>query len=347
MISFDVTKTDAAGHSSGLTRVGRRLRAELGGSATAVTWGEGDWAATAGGWFLTPELFSEEERPGFGEFLAARKRPCAAIFYDAIPLRFPNITWPKSVARHPGYLKLLAGFDRVLAISQASRDDLLGFWRWQGITAPPPVDILTLGSDFEPGPRTDAGRSLAASGRTKDLAPPSLLCVGILEPRKNQSFLLDVCADLWTEGLRFELNVVGRVNPHFGRPLAARLSALGRKFPGLRFHRAADDATLTRLYGQARASVFPTLAEGCGLPVLESLWRGVPCVCSDLPVLLENAAGGGCLPVAVNDHTAWKSALKKILTDDAFQGSLAAEACSRPLPTWSDAARQILSVCSP
>ena len=94
---------------------------------------------------------------------------------------------------------------------------------------------------------------------------------------------------------------------------------------------------------RARASLFPTIAEGCGLPLLESLWQGVPSVCSDLPVLMENASGGGCLPVAVSDHTAWKAALKQILTDDALHARLVHEAVTRPLPTWKEAAAQIAS----
>jgi glycosyltransferase involved in cell wall biosynthesis len=87
--------------------------------------------------------------------------------------------------------------------------------------------------------------------------------------------------------------------------------------------------------------VFPTIAEGCGLPLLESLWMGVPCVCSDLPVLRENAEDGGCLAVAANDHAAWKSALRAIVSDSALHARLTGEAISRPLPTWTDAARAL------
>jgi glycosyltransferase involved in cell wall biosynthesis len=339
MIAFDVTKTAGSAHLSGLTRVGRRLQAALGAAAAPVRWREGDWAETPGGWFVTTEIFSEEERPGFTAFLASRRRRCAAVFHDAIPLRLPNVTWPQSVARHPSYLKLLAGFDRVWAVSAASRADLLGFWRWLGITAPPPVEVLHLGADFEGGTRADR-TAPAPPGK-----PPSLLCVGILEPRKNQIFLLEVCDELWAEGRRFELHVVGRVNPHFGAGTVNRLQVLGRKRSGLHYHRAADDIALLELYGAARASVFPTVAEGCGLPLLESLWRGVPCVCSDLPVLRENADGGGCLPAAVNDRTAWKTALRSILTDDALHRRLSREAATRPLPTWADAAAQIRTGC--
>jgi glycosyltransferase involved in cell wall biosynthesis len=190
---------------------------------------------------------------------------------------------------------------------------------------------MTHGADFNRAPRVR--RSGGEAGR-----PKSILCVGILEPRKNQELLLDVCEALWSEGLAFELNLVGRINPHFGRPIAERTRALAKKYPGLRYHEAASDATVEELYAKARISAFPTIAEGCGLPLLESLWMGVPCVCSDLPVLRENADGGGCLPVAVNDRAAWTQALRRVLTDDALVARLTAETAERKLPTWAEAA---------
>jgi glycosyltransferase involved in cell wall biosynthesis len=169
------------------------------------------------------------------------------------------------------------------------------------------------------------------------------LCVGILEPRKNQMFLLDVCEALWAAGVDFELHFVGRVNPHFGRPVAARLKALRKAQPRAHHHEAASDALMHRLYAAARATAFPTIAEGCGLPVLESLWKGRPCVCSDLPVLREIAGGGGCVMVPPNDLAAWTGALRTVLTDDAAWRRLAAEAAARPLPVWADTARTLLA----
>lgn len=335
MIFLDTTRTGAAGHRSGLTRVGRRLLETLGPRAVATRW-DGALRAPApppatAGWFLTPELFSEEERPGFAAFLAAQAGRSAAVFHDAIPLRHPHITWPQSVARHPGYMKLLASFARIWAVSRASREELLGFWRWQGVTQPPPVEVLALGADFDGAARVRSRP--APAGR------PRLLCLGILEPRKNQAFLADVCDDLWTAGLDFELHIVGRTNPHFGPPIRARLESLRRTRPGrVLLHGAADDDAVAALFAAARATVFPTLAEGCGLPLLESLWRGVPCVCSALPVLRENADGGGCLAVPTGDRAAWREALAAILTDDALADRLGTAAMQRPLPTWADTA---------
>ena len=339
MIFFDVTKSGGAGHRSGLLRVSARLAEELGDSMRAVSWPTWDRKRGAADWFLTAELFSEEERLGIAEFLATRPGRTAAIFHDAIPLKLPHITWPQSVARHPGYMKLLARFDRVWAVSAASRAELLGFWRWQGIENPPPVEVLALGADFVRAPRVTTG-----DRRPRTAA---LVSVGILEPRKNQALLLDVAETLWREGLGFELNLVGRVNPHFGRPLEKRIKAMARVFPGLRYRAAADDATVAALYAGARASVFPTIAEGCGLPLLESLWQGVPCVCSDLPVLRENADGGGCLAVATDDRAAWLDALRRVLTDDALVARFRTEATTRTLPTWAAAAEKIRAALSP
>lgn len=342
MIYFDVTKTGDAGHKSGLMRVSQRLLEELGVGARPVRWEAGGFVRADGrdealefgasDWLLTAELFCEAERPGLWAWL--ERRPCraAAIFHDAIPIKLPHITWPQSVSRHPEYMKMLARVDRVWAVSQTSRADLLGWWRWQGVPVMPPVEVLALGADFGHTPRAKS----AAEGRA-----PGLLCVGIIEPRKNQDFLLDVCDSLWAEGLEFDLHVVGRVNPHFGEKVLARMRRLQETRIGLRYHAAASDQKVLQLYGTVRAAVFPTVAEGCGLPLIESLWMGVPCVASDLPVLRENAEGGGCLLAAVGDSRAWKEALTVMLTEELRVQILSQEAVRRPLPLWSEAARTL------
>ena len=344
MIYFDVTKAAAAKHRSGLIRVSGRLRDELGNAAMEVVWRERAWRRVSDGalalltledWLLSAELFSEEERPGFWEFVRAPRCRTAAIFHDAIPVQHPHITWPQSVARHPEYMKMLASFDRVFAVSHASRDDLAGFWRWQGVEARAQLETILWGADFQRGLERPP---VTAKRESKS---PALLCVGIIEPRKNQGFLLDVCEALWAEGLVFELNVVGRVNPHFGKPIRARMDRLAKKWRGLRVHDALSDEGLLALYRNARATVFPTIAEGCGLPLLESLWLGVPCVCSDLPVLQQNAEGGGCVRVPLNDAQAWKQILRRALTDDAWVAELGAQALARKLTTWAQTAETL------
>jgi len=129
------------------------------------------------------------------------------------------------------------------------------------------------------------------------------------------------------------------VNPHFGGPIAKRIAELRVQWPGLRHHADMDDAALVALIRSARATAFASIAEGCGLPVLESLWLGVPCVCSDIDPLIELSAGGGCAVIAGNHLDGWKAGLRQILIDDGFRGRLATEAVHRTLPTWAGAAR--------
>jgi len=343
MIYYDTTKMAAAKQRSGLTRVSARLREEFGGTITEVAWHgirrafvtgkeQTPVAFAATDWLLTVELFSTSERPGFGDFVGHPPCRLAAMFHDAIPLRWPHITWPQSVQRHPEYMKLLAGFDRVFAISEASRRDLTGFWRWQGVTPRAQVDLVELGADFDGSNRVQRDALIPSKGRA------SLLCVGIVEPRKNQAFLLEVAEALWRDGLDFDLHIVGRVNPHFGKPIEDRMKALARREARFRFHAAARDGELGRLYAASRAVVFPTIAEGCGLPLLEALWRGVPCVCSDLPVLRENADAGGCLVARVNDAADWVAKLRTVLTDMDENRRLQTAAMARTLPRWTETA---------
>ncbi|KXU35867.1 hypothetical protein AXK11_04855 [Cephaloticoccus primus] len=367
-IWYDCTKSARAAHRSGLQRVAGRLRDELGAvSGITVLPSSGlEWAEAARAqqrergnsdgqdWFLTPEVFAPAERPGFAEILAQRPCPMAAIFYDAIPLKIPHVTWPASVARHPAYMKMLASFDLVLAISEASRRELLEYWDWMGLEKRPPVRAISLGADFDGSVRISA-----ASGPTQ---PPVLLCVGILEPRKNQTFLLEQV--IQKVGADFEPHFVGRMNPHFGKPIAAQLARAarasrasgwcrllrrvtgagrkGRSEARVYYHKHLSDEALVQLYARATATLFPTIAEGCGLPVLESLWRGLPCLCSDLPSIREIAAGGGALLLPPNGADAWARAIREIAEGGPLLERLQHEARARPLPTWATTAQQVV-----
>ena len=358
MIYYDVTKMAGARQKSGLTRVSSRLREELGAEVREVTWVRQAFAFAdeparkvefkKQDWLLTVELFSCAERPGFREWMDRHECRTAAFFYDAIPLRFPHVSWPQSVQRHPGHMKMLADFDQVFAISKASQEDLTGFWRWQGVAPRALVSAIEFGADFDGSARVTTPPSAKTGAR------PQLLCVGIIEPRKNQGFLLDACEALWRDGVDFDLHIVGRVNPHFGQPLERRFKHTQRREPRFHFHEAASDATLKKLYREAHAVVLPTQAEGCGLPLLEALWHGVPCVCSDLPVLRENSdgdkpgslGGGGCLTAAVNDLADWQSKLRTVLTDGMAAANLARAAQQRILPRWADSALLLLAALS-
>jgi glycosyltransferase involved in cell wall biosynthesis len=351
MIFFDVTKVAGHSHRSGIVRVSQRLRHELSrlstGGLTEVAWNDRlatfvgavsgqPIAAERTDWVFTPEMFSEHERPGFSAWLMTRPCRVGAVYYDSIPMQYPEFTWPHSVARHPHYLKMLACFDLVVAISNASAREIWSYWDWLGVRTPELISV-TLGADG------------AAPVRTTTVDPAhgqrrSVVMTGILEPRKNQDAVLDAAEDLWDEGLDFSLYFAGRVNPHFGRPVAERIRELHRAGRPVRHLSDLDDGRISEILRAARFSVLPSLAEGCGLPVLESLWAGVPAICSEIPALVETAADGGCDVVPAGNTGALKDAMRTLLTHDDKVRDLSAEACTRRLSTWSDTARGVLSM---
>jgi glycosyltransferase involved in cell wall biosynthesis len=175
----------------------------------------------------------------------------------------------------------------------------------------------------------------------------SVVMIGILEPRKNQAALLDAAEVLWNEGLAFSVTLAGRVNPHFGRPLIVRVRQLQRAGHPVVHATNLNDAAAYSLFARARFTVLPSLAEGFGLPVHESLWNGAPVLCSELPALAEAAAGGGCRLLPVNDTPALVAALRELLTSDEMVEELTRQALTRTLPTWSETARTVLAALSP
>lgn len=164
----------------------------------------------------------------------------------------------------------------VLTLSGDSRDrliDLLGVPPERIIVAYPGIDHALR---VEPGPRT-AG-----------LPAGYALFVGQTEPHKNVQRLVAA----WDLGVPRDLALViagppGRDEPKLneliaGSPARARIFRLGR----------VSEDRLARLYADATCFVFPSLAEGFGLPPVEAMARGVPTAVADAGALPEVTAEG-------------------------------------------------------
>ncbi len=109
----------------------------------------------------------------------------------------------------------------------------------------------------------------------------------------------------------------------------------------MRFDGAVDDATLEEAYAAAAFTVYPSVAEGFGLPVGESVARGVPCICSGRGALGEAARGGGCLTLDTMDATSLESANARLLCSPDERPTLAAAAPARPPRSMADYAREV------
>lgn len=286
---------------------------------------------------IVPEIFSAAVAGN----LSGLPRPCVAVFHDAIPLKLPEYTPQKTVARFPAYLRELLEFDGVAAVSEDSSNALIEYWRWLGVANPPVVRTIPLGIDIPGGdgaPPTKR-RSMPANANEEPL--PIVLCVGSIEGRKNHLALFEACERLWARGQVFELVVVGMARPETAAAALSRMRELQAKGRRLRHEGAADDAALHDAYAACAFSVYPSLMEGFGLPVLESLAHGKPCICSSRGALGESAQGGGCLMLESVDAGSLASAVERLLTQPAEQARLTAEAQRRTFRTWHEYAREL------
>ncbi len=153
-----------------------------------------------------------------------------------------------------------------------------------------------------------AGRDeVAALG----LAPGAyLLTVGRLEPRKNHVRLLQAYAQL--PAPRPRLAIVGQRDFRFDEILRVK-EELGLGDDVL-FLERVEDAALPALYRHARLFVYPTLAEGFGMPVIEAMASGVPVITANTTALPE-VAGDAALLVDPYSIEAIAAALKRVLAD--------------------------------
>lgn len=285
---------------------------------------------------ICPEIFSPAVAAGLAPLFARANGPRVAVFHDAIALRLPEMTPQKTVARFTSYMRELLSFDGIAAVSEDSRRSLLEYWDWLGVPSRPQVSAIPLGVD------PPAAQGPAAPSRGGACAPaPVVLCVGTIEARKNHVALLDACEQLWAGGAVFELRLIGMAQAETGQAALKEIAELRGAGRTLRYDGAVDDATLAAAYRECAFTVYPSLMEGFGLPVLESLANGRPCVCSGQGALGEAARGGGCFTLAEVGAGELVGAISRLLSDPSALATLAAEARARPLRTWAGYAREL------
>ena len=283
---------------------------------------------------LVPEVFSAQVASALPGLLAKVRGPRVALFHDAIALKFPELTPPRTVSRFPAYLIELLAFDGIAAVSDDSRQSLLDYWRWLGVSDCPPVRTLPLGLD-PPAPRS-------VPPKAQEGFPLTLLSVGSLEGRKNHLALLEACERLWQAGRHFRLHLIGLAHPQTGAAALSRLRALQQAGRPIRYDGPVSDACVDLAYASCAFTVYPSICEGFGLPVIESLAHGKPCICSARGALGESAAGGGCVPLAQTDVHALAEAITSLIDDPEFLARLGAQARARRFPSWRDYARKLV-----
>ena len=280
---------------------------------------------------LLPDIFRDSRLKKIPGLISKRGVRSVAIFHDAVALRLPALH-PKPQTKFERYIVSLTNFDLVICVSEASRRHLLELWSELGAT---PVTTVVETWPVEP----IAAGSTGSSKQSRAM----ILCVGSFEARKNHLNLLRAANGLWEAGLEFELELIGRSTGAFGGKVEAELRKLHKSQRPVRWLKQVNDDELDRAYRKCRFTVYPSLMEGFGLPIAESLIHGKPCVCGGNGALGEVAQGGGCLIVDQSNAEAIANGIKTLLLDQAFYSRVCAAARARKFRSWSDYIDKLLT----
>ena len=289
------------------------------------------WRST----YLLPELAIESERTSrlaaLAEFSGNRT---GALGFDCVPITSAETTGSGMGGAFAKNLAALARFDRIAAISAAAATEYRGWRRMlsgAGIAGPGIEDIML---PADAGVVDDAAVARARAELVTD-GLPLLLCVGSHEPRKNHLAVLNAAERLWREGREFCLAFVGG-NSWGSRQFTMELEQLQARGRPVKAISAISDDLLWSGYLLARATVFPSLNEGFGLPVTESLAMGTPVVTSDFGSMREIAAGGGAVLVDPRNDADVARGVAEAMFDDERNAELRAEAAARVDRTWPE-----------
>jgi len=260
-----------------------------------------------------------------------------SCIFDLIPEIWPHACHEATVPRYRAWLRrALLESDAFIAISRTVALELGFYVETRRLPYRPGLKIgwFHCGADL-PAPATRAPRPKIAAAIAAD--GPVFLLVGTIEPRKGHRVALSAFEALWAAGAPARLVIVGR-RGWFEEAIVSAIQSHDEYGVRLFWFDDVDDPELSFLYDHATALVFPSYAEGFGLPIVEAARRGRPTICSDIPVFRE-VGRAGAIYFPVNDPEALTGTLRRFLS-----GSLAAAPENVLDVSWDAAAARIADV---
>ena len=148
---------------------------------------------------------------------------------------------------------------------------------------------------------------------------PYALYVGTVEPRKNVLTAVRAVASLRRNGSKVRLVIVGGqgwIDKRAAGELASAQTDGALVWTGY-----LTDADRDAVFSAASCLVLPSVYEGFGLPLLEAMAWGIPCVSSTAPAF-EEVAADAALHLVPTDVAAWAAAVERVLRDPEFAQQL-------------------------
>lgn len=248
--------------------------------------------------------------------------PTVVTIHDLAHEHYPEFFHPLEAFRMKRLVRWTARrADHILTVSEFSAADIakrFGVPR-EKIT----VAYQAAAPDFRP---RDGAQCREHVAKNYGIDSPFILYVGRIQARKNLPRLVEAYARLRKQGIDAKLVMVGKKDWQ-SEHLLEKIKELGLEacviFPGFV---PFDDLPL--FYNAAEVFVFPSIFEGFGLPVMESMASGVATITS-FGSSLEEVAGDGALLVDPHDTGSIADALGRLLGDPGLRRDLAGRGLRR------------------
>jgi glycosyltransferase involved in cell wall biosynthesis len=279
--------------------------------------------------------------PNYMKYFAEAKRcygvKFAIMVHDLIPIKYESFVEPHHTAQFRDWLRdAIPVADIVFTNSKHTRTALITFAAESGWRLPRVV-ALEMGSGF--GDRLTADEQAIVS-----LPPRYVLLVSTIELRKNHRLLIRVWQRLLERhGANLVPNLIfaGKIG-WLVDDLLAELEASGYLNGKIILLRSLSDAELQQAYRSCLFTVFPSLCEGWGLPIAESLAHGKFCVASNHTSIPE--AGGNLIdyfdPLDEDDALA---KIERPLIDPGYLAAREAQLRAEYRPrTWADCVHALI-----
>ncbi|MEC3860663.1 glycosyltransferase family 1 protein [Mesobacterium sp. TK19101] len=253
----------------------------------------------------------------------------AVLVHDTIPLDYPEFQRPKVPARFGGFLRRVGrAADLVICNSVQTRDDVLRHLAEE--ERQPECVVAHLGvtvPEVGTAPNGPWNRSY-------------FVALGTIEPRKNHALLLDVWDGFAGDPDAPDLLILG----NRGWRNEAVLDRLDTAPPGVHELGGLPDDQVFALLQGAAGLLFPSLAEGYGLPPLEAAALGVPVLCNTLPIYQE-VLGELVVYADAADRYLWATKIKELAEADRARQDGTGRAVPRfDPPSWGDHFNTVLNL---
>jgi len=283
--------------------------------------------------------------PNYMKYIAEMKRyygiKFAPLVHDLIPIKHESLVEPHHTVQFRDWLRAaIPVSDIVFTNSKHTRTALVTFVAESDWPLPPRVEALEMGSGF----RDTLDPLTAGTQTTISLPPRYVLYVSTIELRKNHRLLVRVWQRLLERhGTNLVPNLVfaGKIG-WLVDDLLHDLEASDYLNGKIILLRSLSDAELQQAYRSCLFTVFPSLSEGWGLPIAESLAHGKFCVASNHTSIPE--AGGNLIdyfdPLNEDDALA---KLERPLIDPPYLAAREAQLRAEyRVRTWGDCVHALI-----